>query len=92
MKTNEDKIVRVAKALSDKTRLKMLKEIAEKGSLNCTEAEQCVELSQPTVSHHIKILTDAGLLNVTKEGRFNFISINQETLDEFKALIGEAVK
>ena len=56
MINNEDDIVKIAKALSDKTRVRILKEIACKGSISCGDAEKIAELSQPTVSHHLKFL------------------------------------
>ncbi len=89
--TNEDNIVKIAKALSDKSRLKILGEIAKRESITCSEAEKIAELSQPTVSHHLKILTDAGLLDVVKNGRYSIISINKKTLKEFGDLISKAI-
>ena len=91
-KTEEENIAKIAKALSDKTRIKILKEIAAKGSISCGDAEKVVGLSQPTVSHHIKILTDAGLLNTEKDGRHLRISVNNETLEEFSSLIFDSIK
>ena len=92
VKTEEENIAKIAKALSDKTRIKILKEIAAKGSISCGDAEKVVGLSQPTVSHHIKILTDAGLLNTEKDGRHLRISVNNKTLEEFSSLIFNSIK
>lgn len=92
MKTVEDNIVKIAKALSDKTRIRILKEIAKKGSISCGDAEEIAKLSQPTVSHHLKILTDAGLLNAEKNGRHVLISVNTDALKEFSSLLSESVK
>lgn len=92
MKTEEENIAKIAKALSDKTRIKILKEIAAKGSISCGDAEKVVDLSQPTVSHHLKILVDAGLLNTEKDGRHVIISVNKKTLDEFHLMISGSIK
>ncbi|OGU29953.1 MAG: hypothetical protein A2057_02880 [Ignavibacteria bacterium GWA2_35_9] len=92
MKTVEENIVKIAKALSDKTRIRILKEIAKKGSVSCGDAEKIAELSQPTVSHHLKILTEAGLLNAEKDGRHVIVSVNKQALDEFNSLISETIK
>lgn len=92
VKTQEDNIAKIAKALSDKTRIKILKEIAAKGSISCGDAEKVVDLSQPTVSHHLKILTDAGLLNTEKDGRHVIISVNNKTFGEFHLMISETIK
>ena len=94
MKEKEDNIAKIAKALSDKTRIKILKEIAQTGGfgLTCSAAEEISGLSQPTVSHHLKILVDAGLLHYEKSGRCVVVSINKETLNEFSSLIAESFK
>ena len=91
MRTIEDDIVKIAKALSDKTRIRLLKEISAKGSISCGDAEKIAELSQPTVSHHLKILTDAGLLNAEKDGRHVIISVNKKALEDFKSLISDSI-
>ncbi len=91
IKTKEITIVKTAKALSDKTRLRILKEIAARGSISCGDAEKIAGLSQPTVSHHLKILTDAGLLNAEKSGRHVILSVNKKALEEFGELISESI-
>lgn len=60
--------------------------------MTCGETEKIAGLSQPTVSHHIKILYEAGLLEMEKEGRFVRISINENTLDEFSKLIRLSIR
>ncbi len=92
MMTKEDQIVKIAKALSDKTRVKMLREIAKKGNISCGDAEKIASLSQPTVSHHCKILTDAGLLISEKIGRHVIISVNKKAVEEFSSLISDSIK
>ena len=92
MKTEENNIAKIAKALSDKTRIRILKEIAAKGSISCGDAEKVVDLSQPTVSHHIKILADAGLLNTTKNGRHVIVSVNKKALELFSKMISASIK
>jgi len=87
MKTSEDHIVKIAKALSDKTRVRILQEIAKRGRLSCGDAKKLAGLSQPTVSHHLKILTEAGLIITEKNGRHVTISVNKNTLEEFTALL-----
>ena len=92
MKASEDRIVKIAKALSDRARVRILQEIAKRGSISCGDAESIALLSQPTCSHHIKILTDAGLLHSAKKGRHVIISVNKKALGEFAALVSETVK
>ena len=87
MKTSEDHIVKVAKALSDKTRVRILQQIAKCGSVSCGDAENIAGLSQPTVSHHLKVLVDAGLLIAEKNGRHVNIKVNKAVLNEFTELL-----
>ncbi|HUI63448.1 MAG TPA: metalloregulator ArsR/SmtB family transcription factor [Bacteroidota bacterium] len=87
MPASEERLVKVAKALSDKTRVRILREIAKRGTIGCGEAGKTAPLSQPTMSHHIKILIDAGLVNARKEGRHVRISVNASALEEFTAAV-----
>lgn len=88
---SEENIVKISKALSDKTRLKMLEEISKRGSICCGDAESIAGLSQPTVSHHLKILTEAGLLNAEKNGRHVKITVNKESLINYKKLLSDSM-
>ena len=92
MKAPEDHIVRIAKALSDKSRVRILHEIAKRGHITCGDAEKIAGLSQPTVSHHLKVLIDAGLLDTRKNGRHHIISVNKKALEEFTVLVSVPAK
>lgn len=59
--------IRVMKALSDPNRVKMLKMLQTKSLCVC-ELQAALELAQPTVSKHLKILADAGLVGCRKSG------------------------
>ncbi len=89
MPPSEDRIVKVAKALADKSRVRILREIAKRGRITCGDAVGIASLCQPTVSHHIKILADAGLLDTVKKGRHVIISVNRKVLAEFSRLLSE---
>ncbi|MBI2819830.1 MAG: helix-turn-helix transcriptional regulator [Acidobacteria bacterium] len=75
--TGDRKMVRVLKALADPKRFQMLKEIAAAGELSCSQIGKRFLLAQPTISHHLKILHDASVLEVREEGQHHFISVNQ---------------
>ncbi len=83
--------VKIAKALADATRHRMLVEIRAAGELNCSQVCERFPLSQPTISHHIKILSEAGVIKVRKDGQFHVISVDEETLGAFAADIAPAV-
>jgi ArsR family transcriptional regulator len=82
-------LIRVLKALADPNRFKMVREIAAAGELSCGQVGECFRLAQPTISHHVKILTDAGLLVVRREGQRSFISLNRALLNRALGLLPE---
>jgi ArsR family transcriptional regulator len=66
-----------AKAISDETRQKIMN-ICCCDSLSVNEIVDKLDVSQPTVSHHLAILREAGLVTVREEGKQSFYSLNQE--------------
>ena len=81
------------KALGDETRLSILGFILAKGDAVCVcHIEDHVrELSQPTISHHLRLLREAGLVTAERRGTWVHYSVNQAARDrlaEFVALLG----
>jgi ArsR family transcriptional regulator, arsenate/arsenite/antimonite-responsive transcriptional repressor len=76
-------LVRALKALADPIRFRMVQEIAKAGELSCGEVAERFDLSQPTISHHLKILLDAGLLVQRTEGKHHYTSVDHELLGSF---------
>jgi ArsR family transcriptional regulator len=75
---------KIAKALGDVNRLRMLQLVARHGGSGaCSAIQDCVKLAQPSVSHHIKILIEAGLLEAEKEGRHYSYRLQQPTLQAY---------
>jgi ArsR family transcriptional regulator len=68
-----------AKALADDTRQKIMSECCCCW-LSVNEIVEKVDVSQPTVSHHLAILREADLVHVREEGKQTFYSLNQERL------------
>ena len=66
-----------AKALADETRQKIMNMVCCKW-LSVTEIVEKLDVSQPTVSHHLAILREAGLVDVREEGKQTFYSLNQQ--------------
>ncbi|QIB27546.1 ArsR/SmtB family transcription factor [Caloranaerobacter azorensis] len=75
-----DKNVEVFKALSDKNRLLIIDMLSCGELCNCDIMEQ-LNLTQPTISHHMKILQHSGLINSRKEGKWIYYSINKKAFD-----------
>ena len=70
-------------AVADPYRMSILQEMLEKGAIRCCDMVGLTGLSQPTCSHHIKLLAESELIECRKEGRNNYFSINR---DNFKKL------
>jgi ArsR family transcriptional regulator len=77
-------LVKLAKSLSDPTRLALLKEIAKGTNKGCADLFEFVPISQPSMSQHLKALSDAGLVESRKEGRNMKVAINEEKLQELE--------
>lgn len=73
-------LIRALKALGDPTRFRMVQEISKAGELSCSGVAQRFDVSQPTVSHHMKILLQAGVLVQRAEGKHHFTSVDQALL------------
>ena len=84
MTTTLKKLEKISKALGDVNRLKILQLIASHGGVGqCSAIQECVDLAQPSVSHHIKILIEAGLIEAAKEGRNHKYILNQDVMKEY---------
>jgi len=75
------------KALSDPNRLIIVDYLKEGECCACKILEQ-LQISQPTLSHHMRILCDVDLVNCRKEGKWMHYSLNQEKFLELKELMG----
>jgi len=70
-------IEKAMSAIADPCRLSILEEISRKGEMCCGDVQGLTGLSQPTCSHHIKLLTESKLIECRKEGRNHFFSLNK---------------
>lgn len=64
---DDQTFVRVLKALGDKIRFRIVQKIAMAGELSCGQVGDRFDLTQPTISHHLKVLADAGVLSVRRK-------------------------
>lgn len=72
----ETQFLEIARVLADPTRLEMLSRIAQSGELACAEFTAELAITPATISHHMKALTSAGLIEARKEGRFFFYRLS----------------
>jgi ArsR family transcriptional regulator len=74
-------------ALADPARVKIVNVLARSTAPVCAcEFEPSVGLSQPTVSHHLKKLTDAGLIEREQRGRWAYFSLSRDAVDKLAAV------
>ncbi len=88
------RVVPVLKALADPVRLRLLSLIASRqdGEACVCDLNDAFALSQPTISHHLKVLHDIGLLDRSKRGVWVFYKVRAQALDDLAVLIGGAAR
>ncbi len=76
----------VAKALADPVRVQLVDVLRKHAGKVCVcELVPLFELSQPTVSHHLKVLRDAGIVDSERQGLWAYYYVNPEALKELSA-------
>jgi ArsR family transcriptional regulator len=81
---NQKKAQKISKALSDPNRVMIIKQIKKKDDvLYCCDINEVIDLAQPSICHHLKLLTDAEILSSEKEGRNVKYTLNKAVLDEY---------
>ena len=77
--------IRISRALADPRRMELLERIAADEEVGCTTlaGESCV--SQPTISHHLKELTTAGLVQPRREAKFCFYRVDRKVWNGYLA-------
>lgn len=81
----------IFKALGDETRAKIVKMISN-GSLCACKILEEFNITQPTLSYHMKMLCDAGIVNCTKKGKWCHYSLNADTKEIISKFIEEIKK
>ncbi len=82
-------------ALSDPMRLRILKTLVERrgDSLSCSGAAPCADMAKSTLSHHFRVLREAGLIHTTKRGVENLNSVRWDEISErFPGLLRAILK
>jgi len=76
-------IEKISKALADATRLKIFEAISGSRHMNCGEIVSLRGVTPATVSHHLKILSEAGLIACRREGQFVYSESVTEAIDAY---------
>jgi len=80
------KYVQLFKALSDQNRV-MIVDMLSCGELCACKILEKFNITQPTLSHHMRILCDSGLVNGRKDGKWMHYSLNAEVASNFRAFL-----
>lgn len=80
----------ISKALGDETRLAIVQMLSDGEKCGCKLLERFA-ITQPTLSHHMKILVESGLVNDRKEGKWHRYSLNTAALREYADFLGTLI-
>ena len=83
MKLTVEDFNRISKALADPQRREILQKLISTSNLSCSDIHAQFDVSQPTVSHHLKELAFAGLVDKEKQGQFCFYHVKHEILSAY---------
>jgi ArsR family transcriptional regulator len=83
----------ILKALADPHRFQLVEQIANaECPLGCAQARSTLAIAPATLSHHIKELESAGLINVERQGKFHFLSLRRGVLEALLATLEDLVR
>jgi ArsR family transcriptional regulator len=89
MKRQTDPDVRLLQAAADPTRLAILRQLSADGEVCACNFTACCDVAQPTVSHHLKVLREAGWVSTERRGTWIWYAIRPEASRRFHQLAGE---
>ena len=89
---NRNEIEKISKALADETRLRIFEAISASDQMTCGEIVSMRGVTPATVSHHLKILSDAGLIACRRAGQFVYSQGVPETIAAYAQALAEMVR
>ena len=84
--TNLDPDVRLLTALADPTRLAIVRQLANETETCACDFTSCCNVGQPTVSHHLRVLREAGIVTPERRGQWIFYRLDPSTAERLGAL------
>jgi ArsR family transcriptional regulator len=88
MKRPLDPDICLLQAAADPTRLAILRQLTAEGEVCACDFTSCCDVAQPTVSHHLKVLREAGWIEGERRGTWIWYSLRPVALDRFRSLAG----
>ena len=84
-------VMKITKALADPTRFRILQAIAHAQERCCGDLARDFPITQATVSQHLKVLTDAGLVEPRRAGQFNYSRLRRDVFDAYQRTLATAL-
>ena len=89
---NRSEVEKISKALADKTRLRIFEAISATDHMNCGEIVSMRGVTPATVSHHLKVLSEAKLITCRREGQFVYSQAVPETIAAYARALAKIVR
>jgi ArsR family transcriptional regulator len=89
MNRSGDPDILLLQAAADPTRLAILRQLSNEGAVCACDLTACCDVSQPTVSHHLKVLREAGWVSGERRGTWIWYSLRPDAVARFRRLAGE---
>ena len=89
MKRTTDPDVRLLQAAADTTRLAILRQLSADGATCACDFTDCCDISQPTISHHLRVLREAGWIEGERRGTWIWYSLRPEAVERLRTIVGD---
>ena len=89
---NLTQIEKISKALADQTRLRIFEAISGTRHMTCGEIVSLRGVTPATVSHHLRILSEAGLITCRRKGQFVYSETIPQTVKEYAQALGKMAR
>ncbi len=89
---DRSQLEKISKALADETRLMIFEAISAKEQMNCGEIVSMRGVTPATVSHHLKILSEAGLVECRRAGQFVYSQTVPETIEAYTRALAKIAR
>ena len=87
MTLSPDDFLRIAKALADARRLAILDRIAATGDAACQHLCEAFPVTQPTMSHHLRLLAEVGLIEMRRDGQYAHYRLRTDVVEAYVATL-----